>query len=252
LSYPILEFDPAEKAIIEPHMVAKPAGISEYCVISFFSDVNAKVVKEHNARVVSVQASEIGEHPVYAFEYEGKTINLLHPGMGGPLAAALFEEVIALGCRKFIVCGGCGVLSASIPCGNVLVPTSAIRDEGVSYHYLPPSREVSVNPNAFKAIIDTLNDEKISYIKTKTWTTDAIYRETENKTAARMAEGCLCVEMEAASFMAVAQFRNVTLGQLLYAGDIVSKDKWDHRDWNKVPLAREPLFWLAVKACLKL
>jgi uridine phosphorylase len=252
LSFPILEFDPSPNAIIEPHMVQKPADISEYCVITFFADVISKVIKEYNARVVSIQLSEIGEHPVYEFEYEGKKINIVHPGVGGPLTVGLLEEVIALGCKKFIVCGGCGVLQESIERGHLLVPVAAVRDEGVSYHYMPPSREVQANLSALEAIKSTLDNEGYEYTLTKTWTTDAIYRETEKRAAQRMTEGCLCVEMEAASLMAAAQFRNVTLGQILYAGDVVHKDKWDHRGWNKIPLAREPLFWLAVKACLKL
>jgi len=64
-----------------------------------------------------------------------------HPGVGAPLAAGLLEEVIAFGCRKFIACGGCGVLEKDIAVGNLIVVPGAIRDEGVSYHYLPLDRE---------------------------------------------------------------------------------------------------------------
>ena len=58
------------------------------------------------------------------------------------LAAGLLEEMIAWGCRKFIACGGCGVLAQEIAVGHLILVTSAVRDEGVSYHYLPPAREV--------------------------------------------------------------------------------------------------------------
>jgi nucleoside phosphorylase len=64
--------------------------------------------------------------------------------------------------------------------------------------------------------------------------------------------GCLAVEMEAAAFMAVAQFRQVHFGQLLYGGDVVHMDGWDFRSWNKRTDIREQLFWLAAEACLNM
>jgi uridine phosphorylase len=86
----------------------------------------------------------------------------------------------------------------------------------------------------------------------KTWTTDAPYRETPNKIAARRAEGCLTVEMESASLMAVAEFRGVILGQALYGGDDLSGAEWDHRHWQSRGEIRENLFWLCADACLTL
>ena len=62
------------------------------------------------------------------------------------------------------------------------------------------------------------------FVTGKTWTTDGLYRETRGKVDRRVAEGCLTVEMEAAAFFAVAAFRGVSFGQLLYAGDDLSGD----------------------------
>ncbi|MDX9745885.1 MAG: hypothetical protein RBU31_05045 [Syntrophales bacterium] len=73
-------------------------------------------------------------------EYCDQRLAFFHPGVGAPLAAGLLEKAIAYGCRKFMVCGGCGVLDKHMAVGSLLVVSSAIRDEGVSYHYLPPSR----------------------------------------------------------------------------------------------------------------
>ncbi|MCX7861359.1 MAG: phosphorylase, partial [Chloroflexus sp.] len=81
------------------------------------------------------------------------------------------------------------------------------RDEGVSYHYLPPSREVLADTSGVRALEETFRHHNVPYRMGKTWTTDAPYRETANKIAQRKAEGCLSVEMEAAAMMAVAQFR---------------------------------------------
>ena len=113
--------------------------------------------------------------------------------------------------------------------GHVIVATAAVRDEGTSYHYLPASREVAPTDDAVAAIVATLERHEIPFVTGKTWTTDALYRETRGKVARRAAEGCLTVEMEAAAFFAVARFRGVSFGQMLYAGDDLSGDAWDDR-----------------------
>ena len=71
-----------------------------------------------------------------------------------------------------------------------------------------------------------------SIVLAKTWTTDAPYRETQFTIDVRRADGCLTIEMEAASLMAVAQFRKVLLGQILYASDDLSGENRYKRGWQ--------------------
>jgi uridine phosphorylase len=175
-----------------------------------------------------------------------------HPGVGAPIAAGLLEEAIAFGCRKFIACGGCGVLEKDMAVGHIVVVSGAIRDEGVSYHYLPPAREVVANPSGVGALVNLLDARGIPYQVGRTWTTDAPYRETTNKIARRREEGCLTVEMESAALIAVAQFRNVIFGQALYGGDDLSGIEWNNRQWQSRSDIRESLFWLCAEACLTL
>jgi uridine phosphorylase len=248
--FPILEFDSTPEAMLEPKRLISPTDVPEHAVACFFQDVISKLVHEHKARAVRHLRSEIGTHPVYELDVEGKRLAVFHPGVGAPLAAGLLEEVIALGCNKFIACGGAGVLDTTIAVGHILVPTSAIRDEGTSYHYLPPGRQVSANPEGVAAIEHVLQAHHCEYVLTQTWTTDAIYRETAAKVQMRKAEGCLAVEMEAAAFFAVAQFRGVQFAQLLYGGDDLGSSEWDSRLWTSQTSVREKLFWLAAEACL--
>ena len=250
--YPILEFDPATKAVIHPSDVVDPADVPERCVICFFHEVFAKLVKEDRAEKVSAMQWETGEHAIYAVELNGKRFAAFHPGVGAPLVVGLLEEAIAKGCRKFIACGGAGVLDCEIAVGHIIVPTSAVRDEGTSYHYLPPGREVGPSPEGVTAIEKVLTRRGVPWLAGKTWTTDAPYRETPDKVKLRRAEGCLTVEMEAAAFFAVAQFRGVPFAQMLYGGDDVSGAEWDTRDWHSRKSVRENLFWLAAEACLEL
>jgi purine-nucleoside phosphorylase len=102
------------------------------------------------------------------------------------------------------------------------------------------------------ALESVMKAQELPYLVGKTWTTDAPYRETRDKVELRRREGCLSVEMEASALMAVAKFRNVVLGQVLYGGDDLSGDEWDHREWRSRADVRENLFWLAAEACLRL
>jgi uridine phosphorylase len=249
---PILEYDPTRVAFIEPSKVNQPRDIPEHCVICFFKDVLDRVIFEHSARIVAENRWEDGHHPVYEIAYQNQRLAFFHPGVGAPLAASLLEEVIAFGCTKFIACGGCGVLAKDIAVGNLIVVSAAVRDEGVSYHYLPPSREVIADETAVNALSALLKRREIPFRIGKTWTTDAPYRETAHKIAKRKEEGCLVVEMEAAGLMAVARFRNAVFGQVLYAGDDLSGQEWDHRAWQSRASIRESLFWLCADACLAL
>lgn len=250
--YPILEFDPSPSAVIEPSLYNRPADVAPHCVITFFQEVIDRLDAEKRLRIVKKIRSEIGMHPLYELETEGRRLAVVHPGVGAPLAAALLESVIARGCRKFIVCGGVGVLDRSIAAGRAIVVDSALRDEGTSYHYAPPSRTIDASPEATAALEAVLAARAVAYRVGRSWTTDAIFRETRDKVRRRREEECLVVEMEAAALFAVARFRGVTLGQVVYGGDDVSGDEHDHRNWVTLAEAREQLFWIAAEACLRL
>ena len=204
---PILEFDQTTEAILEPAKIIRPIDAPEHCVLCFFQDVLARLAQQVPFRKIARQRSEMGTHPLWEFEHRGQRLAVFHPGIGGAFAATLFEEIIARGCRKFVACGSAGVLDDDIAMGHVLVPVAAIRDEGVSFHYLPASREVAASPAAVTAIEKSLAQQEIPFIKTKTWTTAALYRETRQRMDQRKKDGCLAVDMAAASQFAVAQFR---------------------------------------------
>lgn len=250
--FPILEFDDTVNAIIEPKKIIQKIDIPENVVICFFNDVIERLKNEGKLKLITNLKSEIGLHPIYEIQCDGRKLAVFHPGIGAPLSAGMMEEVIALGGEKFIACGGAGVLDKTIAVGHIIVPISAIRDEGTSYHYLPPSREVQVNPKAVEAIKQVLQKHKCKYLLAKTWTTDAMFRETFNKVNQRKAEGCLTVEMECSAFCAVAEFRGVVFGQILYGGDDVSCEEWDSRCWTDRTDIREAVFQFAVEACLSL
>jgi uridine phosphorylase len=246
--YPILEYDPDPVGIIDPTMVPR-RDVPECAVICFFNEVVTTLSAD--ARECFKLPAEHGTHVVFELEHEGKRLAFFQPGVGAPLAAAFLEQAIARGCRRFAVCGVAGALVPELVLGHVVVPTAAVRDEGTSYHYLPPSREVEAYPAAIDVATALLQERGVPFVKGKTWTTDGIYRETRARTVKRRDEGCLVVEMEAAALFAVARFRKVPLVYLLYAGDSLAGEEWQRRDWQRHG-GREDLFWLAAESCLRL
>lgn len=255
--YPILEYDPSSSAMIEPHVTHRlEIQLPKRGVLCFFREVIASVCAEKHPAVFHLE-SEMGLIPVYVVREphidNGEPFVVMQAAVGSALAAGFVEELIANGVTDLIACGGAGALDKALTVGHLVIPTAAVRDEGTSYHYLPPARMVAPHPMAVAALQSTLERHGIPYVEGITWTTDGIYRETPAKVARRRDEGCITVEMEAAAFFAVAQFRGIRFGQLLYAGDDLSGVEWDHRDWiQSQGSVREKLFWLAAEAVCSL
>jgi uridine phosphorylase len=251
--YPILEHDGGEEALIEPSKILQPVeGMPEHCVLPIYHQVIESLKAQSRLTLVTNICSSLGPFPVYRIEHEGQPVAVAHPGMCAPFVAAFMEELIAFGCRKFVACGAAGVLDGALARGAVVIPNAAVRDEGASYHYVPPGREIDVDPEIVSIEESVLKAHNIPYCVGKTWTTDAIYRETRSRIARRKAEGCLTVEMECSAFLAVARFRGVKFGQLLEISDDVSGGEWDARHGDEHQSFPETLFWLSVESCLKL
>ncbi len=145
-----------------------------------------------------------------------------------------------------------GGLVPAVTIGHVTVPTSAVRDEGTSYHYAPAGREAEPSVGAVTAIVAALARHDVPFVAGKTWTTDAPYRETRVKVDRRVAEGCITVEMEAAALFAIARFRDVPLGMMFMTSDNLSGDEWDGSGFGGHLDTRELLLRLACEAVLAL
>jgi len=248
---PILEFDTDRKAVIDPQRFShRRKGFPKHGIICFLGDTIQKLKNSGRLKEIYVVRSICTRYPVYQLKYKGKKVALFNPYIGAPSAAGLMEEIAAAGCTKWISCGAAGVLDKGIAVGHLIVPKSAVRDEGTSYHYLKPSREVAASPRAVKAIKATLDRHGVPYLVSKTWTTDAFFRETPARIALRKKEGCLTVEMEAAAILAVAKFRGYHAGTILYGCDDVSGKDWDRRRAHDRAYIQEKILWLAVEACL--
>jgi len=173
--------------------------------------------------------------PIYKLDWNGRSIGIFQTLIGGAGTAGLLEEALAMGAKKVLLYGSCGVLDSALVAGHFILPTQAYRDEGVSYHYLPVGDYVDI-PTA-QRLGDIFDELHLPYVKGRVWTTDAFYRETRNNMEKRRADGCIAVDMECASAMAVGQFRGVPVYQFLYAEDSLDGAAWDRRTMGSVPVS---------------
>lgn len=244
--YPVCEYDTSREPIIKPTDFLEKT-LPSKCVITFFRNELEQLVKDKQLPVIAYLKSEVLDIPIYEYACGAERLCVTMAFCGAPGAAVTIEELHAMGCEKFIICGGAGSIKENSKVGEVIVPIAAVRDEGTSYHYLAPSRIVECHKAAADHVISGLEKMGIPYTVGKTWTTDAIYRETPEMIALRRSEGCITVEMEAAAFFAVSKYHDIPLAQLLYAGDDVSGEKWDSRNWNSQKNVRSNLILISIK-----
>lgn len=215
---PILEYDDVQYAVIQPNHENLGIQLPEKAAFVFLGDVVDNYARENDCEIIAEFVSITKKYPVYRVRLRDEDICLCQAPVGASAAVQILDWLIGYGVKKIISAGSCGVLS-DIPENAFLVPIKALRDEGVSYHYLPPTRFVSLNREVLRVIESVLNEKRLSYTECITWTTDGFFRETADMVAYRKSEGCTVVEMECAAMAACAEFRRVKFGQFLYTAD---------------------------------
>lgn len=193
-----------------------------------------------------------GDLNVYEIEHNKKRILFYRSALGSPAAAAMMEELKCMGVECFLMSGTCGVLKP-LQEYSLIVPNKAIRDEGTSYHYLPASDYVELNREVVDAIESYLSSQNIEFVEGVTWTTDAIYRETVDKTKKRMDMGAIVVEMECSAMASFAQHKGVKFGQILYSADVVIEGRHDLRSLlDTKPTSEEKIIDIIVDCASKI
>lgn len=171
---------------------------------------------------------------VHMGSYSTNTFSITGPMIGASYAAMVFENLIAWGARHFIFFGWCGAVSHEVKIGDIIVPTSAIIDEGTSKHYATnPSHAVTPSTSVLKKIKASFSKKNIDFHEGLVWTTDAIYRETREKVEYFQKKNVLAVEMEASALFTVGNFRHVETGAILVVSDELSTFVWQRGFRNK-------------------
>ena len=220
-------------AVIEPtdRSIRDGGEICDTIILSFNGEIVERVKQFEDVYEGGYLTNLNGRLPWYIYEKDGSKVAVAIATIGAPMVVGLLEELKARGFKNFIVLGSCGVLDQSIQADKIILPSSALRDEGTSYHYAPASNEIAYDETLLLTMENALNKSGIEHIRTKAWTTDAFYRETAAKVKRRLAAGAKVVDMEASAIMAWAQYRQAKVYQFFYTADYVDhhNHEWDAR-----------------------
>lgn len=171
-------------------------------------------------------------------------------GIGAPAVTTILELMAALGTKQFISMGTAGGLQRNLQAGDTVVCDKAVRDEGVSHHYLSPAPYSYPSSRLTEQLRQQIEKAGARYHKGGSWTIDAPFRETIEEARHYQSEGILTVEMEAAALFAVAEVRHVEMAAAFVISDSLANLVWNPQfDASEV---REGLIRLydAARACV--
>ncbi len=225
-----IEFDPSPRAIINPeekHL--RIPGCPKTVVSCFPCNLIEYALNRYGGKKIAWCNGANGSTPLYHTEVHGVPLGLMMLRVGAPMAAMQLEDLFAWGAERVVIFGTCGVMNSSIGDCAIILPDCAIREEGTSYHYMPPSKQIAANIGTLHLMQKFFTEKKVPYITGKVWSTDAFFRETPDKISRYRSEGCLAAEMECSALTAVAQFRSKQVAQFLYSADNLDSAVWDMR-----------------------
>jgi len=229
---PLLEFDDSP-AVFTPESFGRCVKLPEKAVFAFVGDFTDSYAEACGAEKVTEIETITRFFPVYVTRYRDEDICFIQAPMGAASAAEMIEILIAGGVKTVLAAGSCGVL-ADIPENEFIIPERALRDEGTSYHYVPASRFIELDRDMTDTLCRCFDRRGIPYRRTATWTTDGLFRETQEKVRARLSEGCEAVDMECSALAAVCRYRGVRFAQFFFTADsLADVDNYDIRSFGR-------------------
>ncbi len=195
------------------------ASVPGICVLDFDGDLTDWLVKTGMAHPYPAWACF--HTTMYSFEVDGTECGIVARTIGGPYAVLVAEQLHVSGARVLLGLTSAGRVTPSLPVPSLVVATSAIRDEGTSYHYLPAADIVTAPAKLAANLYEGLQGLGLPVAQGLVWTTDAPYRETAEELAEHAANGALAVEMQAASLFALAQARHADVGMVAHVTNAI-------------------------------
>lgn len=200
--------------------------ICDTAIATFSHEIVSAVLEKYPHEEVAHTASVNGHSPVYLLDIGGRKVIFYMSSIGAALAGNDIIEVgWQTGIKRLIIFGSAGALDSAATTGKYVIPTQAYRDEGMSYHYAPPTDYIDIMNSGRLAKI--FGELELPFVRGRVWTTDAPYRETKTAVQRRRDEGCIAVEMELAGMQAVCDFYGVELYSFLVTGDVLDGEQYD-------------------------
>jgi len=220
-----------DSCLIEPRRGRREDPLPRSAIM-VFNPEDLRTFQEY-LRPSAIKSHTISLADAFTGEFNGTPVALAGPMLGAPQAVLVLERIIALGARQVVAAGWCGSLQTHVGIADIVLPASAISEEGTSSHY--PKCTPTPSPGLLEALRRSLAASGRPIHEGAVWTTDAPFRETISKVEKFQSAGLLAVEMEASALFTVAKFRGIDLAAVLVVSDDLSNFKWRHG-------FREPVF----------
>jgi uridine phosphorylase len=216
---------PDRRAIVNPVRGKTPPATGSMAILAATEGDLRLLDRLAGSPVVERRKFYMSHLQVHADEH--RRFTLTGPLVGAPYAAMLLESLVVWGVDKVLFVGWCGAIAPRVKAGDIIVPGSAMVDEGTSGHYCSPAVHVALpaRPLVEQARL-ALQHHDAAYHDGAIWTTDAIFRETVEQVKHYQSQGALAVEMELSAIFSVAGFRSVQAAGILVVSDELSDYQW--------------------------
>jgi uridine phosphorylase len=193
--------------------------IPDVCVLEFDGDLTDELLLRGAA--TPCEAWACFHTTMFTIQVDGTRFGLIPRTIGGPYAVLIAEQLRASGAKVVLGLTSAGRVNPELLIPSIVVATSAVRDEGTSYHYLPAGSTVKSNGALAHKLASELERFSLPVSQGMVWTTDAPYRETKFQLAEYAAAGVLAVEMQAASLFAFGAARHVPVGVVAHVTNAI-------------------------------
>ena len=231
MDIPLIEFDDSN-GLIAPDFEKLSLSLPKRCLMAFLGERRVREFAEsRGGRKIGSFQSITKEFPLYVIPGKEEELLLTEAPVGAPAAVLMEERLFAYGVEKVLAIGCAGAL-VSLSEGSFYPVERALRDEGTSFHYLPPARFIDFDKAPLERLSHWFEGKGMPFHPVTTWTSDGFFRETKEKVKKRMEEGCTVVDMEAAALAACARFRKKEYAQILFTADSLATLSHDQRGWG--------------------
>jgi uridine phosphorylase len=209
---PILDHDTAELAVFAPGNMLDGARrqkglpvrrVPPGCLLDMDGELVERLLA--SGRAVADYDWPCFHTKLYRWRAGGLEVGVVGGTVGAPFAVLVAEELFASGCEALVSMSSAGLVASTARPPFFVLVDRALRDEGTSYHYLPPARYADADPALTGAVAQALAGAATPFLRGASWTTDAPFRESATLIASRRDEGILAVEMEAAALLAMGR-----------------------------------------------
>ena len=204
------------------HIPVSAGEIGRYCILPGDPD-RCEQIASYLENPVHVGQKR--EYNIWNGTLDGETVTVCSTGIGGPSTAIAVEELANCGADTLIRVGTCGGIDLSVECGDLVIASGAVRQDGTSHEYAPAAFPATPTPEVLFALMQAAEASGARTHTGVVQSKDSFYGQHSpltKPTSAQLLElweawkrlGVLASEMEASTLFTVGAFRRLRTGAI--------------------------------------